>query len=205
MKDNFAYEYEIHKRRELTTLVCMTVALICLEFALFFIFCTSLMNLVCENFLQETDMTYDELMEYDGFQMCSMMVPSLACYYVVTPIYCAAYILPPLTFALTSRPHDCFHCLSVDPDLRISNYQLTRLEIQKRMSPYGSERSSGGAFSGFMVEFKKPSLMNEERRYALWRDSNECSTNNNDTSSNRHRSHTYSAGSELIFDRSLSV
>lgn len=122
MKNNYVYEYGMHRRREIATLVSVTLALSIFEIANFALYCSDLLDYVCFQLLKEAEVTMEELKAGDGFELCSIMVPSLACYQNLTPIYCAAYALPVLAFALTARPHDCFFCLSGDPDIRISNY-----------------------------------------------------------------------------------
>ena len=58
------------------------------------------------------------------------MVPSIYCYYQLTPFLCAVYAFPAIIYVMIAKPHDCFYCLSVRPECRISNFQFTR-EMQE--------------------------------------------------------------------------
>ena len=56
------------------------------------------------------------------FEVCEYMMPTLGCIYFLTPVFCIFYTLPVLLYIFLTKPHDCYHCLSVAPEIRISNF-----------------------------------------------------------------------------------
>jgi len=45
----------------------------------------------------------------DGpFNICNLMVPTIACKPFVTPILALCYLLPVMVYVLVTDPHDCF-------------------------------------------------------------------------------------------------
>ena len=151
MKMYHRHEYLNHRMNEICLFVAITVSFVALDLMNLAIYAFDVINLMCI---------------YSGieFSYCTDLQPSLSCYYKLTPVSCLSYALPAILFVLIYKPHDCFHCLSICPDsVRISNFQLTLDEQRKRDDPMGSQRGSGGAFSGFKLDRRDPSKMAEEK------------------------------------------
>ena len=44
--------------------------------------------------------------------------------------------------------------------------------LERKQNPYGSERGTGGAFSGFMIDIRDPKEIGEEERLQEWKKRN---------------------------------
>ena len=74
----------------------------------------------CEDFYNAVDMSPEEISQ--DTSVCNTIRPSIACYYTVAVGLALMYSMPAIVFVLVSWPHDCFHCLGMQPDNRISNF-----------------------------------------------------------------------------------
>ena len=127
MKKHHRYEYERHQMREKLTFALITVSFMFLDLLNLIIYSSDIINLWCYSFIESMD-----TLEIDENSICNWIIPDMACYYKLTPIFCTAYALPMLFFVFVARPHDCFGCLSVCPENRISNFQYTIDDLERR-------------------------------------------------------------------------
>ena len=167
MKNAFSYEYEQHVTREVSTFVITFVSFVLLDCSNVAIYFSDTINLMCSWFYDDIDLTKSEYAEISE-SICTPMVYSIACYQIMAPIFAAIYALPAIAFIIVNRPHDCFHCLSIRPENRISNYQLGTLALEQRKNTFGSERNTGGAFEGFKINFKGPYKLADKERMHTW-------------------------------------
>ena len=104
-----------------------------------FYFCTLFQSNVS---LSHADVSSDSL--------CRFARPSVACYHWIATLLCVSYALPAIFYVLVAQPHDCFYCISVRPENRISIFQYPMEDLERRTDPDGSARDNGGAFDGFI-------------------------------------------------------
>ena len=84
------------------------------------IFASDVLWYSCEDFYHSVDMSPEEISK--DTSICNTIRPSIACYYTVAVGLALMYATPGIVFVLVSKPHDCFHCLGMHPDTRISNF-----------------------------------------------------------------------------------
>ena len=84
------------------------------------IFSSDALWYACQDFYHAVDMSKEEI-KHDT-SICNTIRPSIACYYAVAIGLAVMYATPAIVFVLVSWPHDCFYCLGMHPDTRISNF-----------------------------------------------------------------------------------
>ena len=96
--------------------------------------------------------------------MCEWFIDNELCYRpIIEVLYSIAVILPAGVYIALVKPHDCFKCLSMDEELRITDFQLDPDERVRR----AYEVKYGGFFQcwptcGKRLRFRK--LESFERR-----------------------------------------
>ena len=131
----------------------MTLSFALCDLGNMFIYASDCLDIVCNLYSDQIDQTREEMRADKS--ICNVHAPSPNCYQPVAPFLTVIYALPALFFVLVAKPHDCFYCLSMRPENRISNYQYPIDEQERRVELEGSRRETGGAFHGFIFDYKR--------------------------------------------------
>ena len=127
MRKHFHYAYKQHHVREKLTFFLIVCSFLLMDLANLIIYGTDALSMICKRFQNEANIgDIDIELNKRGFdKVCDYRVPSISCYYVTTPFFCAIYALPAILFVAVAKPHDCFNCLSIRPETRIANFQYS--------------------------------------------------------------------------------
>ena len=147
MKRKFHYEYQKHVVRETLTFILMVFGFALCDLSNLLIYSNDSAYYYCTEFQCSLDLSHDDISEK---ALCKFAKPSVACYHWIATLLCVSYALPAISYVLVAEPHDCFYCISVLPENRISIFQYPMADLERRTDPDGSERDTGGAFDGFI-------------------------------------------------------
>lgn len=121
MKKHHHYEYEKHHFHEKIQFILTSLSFMLLDLLNLIVYAGNLVELTCSSFYNSIEKNWHD----DPDEICDTSLKPIVCYYKLTPVFCAAYALPVLLYVLVAKPHDCFHCLSVQPGCRLSNFQYS--------------------------------------------------------------------------------
>ena len=84
--------------------------------------------------------------------MCVWAINTWVCYYpLVQAMISISIALPAVIYIAIVKPHDCFQCLSIVPEMRITNFQMNHDERIRR----DFEVRYGGCCSCFPTIYRR--------------------------------------------------